>query len=168
MPQGWECCWCGAAFAQAPTVRAPAPVVWLATRTHEALTTGDVVLDAHVSMPARAYFAILRAFVESVRLRWAGQPWAASCWRWLGLDPTVMRPQLAVPFEVQPLPWRLRILELVGQLLRPWPHAFVESCQRVSLTGRTLLRRVQGLPAALLGPLVEVLGAQDPLWSHGS
>jgi TniQ len=160
--QGWARCWCGAAFAQAPTVRAPAPVVWLATRTHEALTTGDVVLDANVSMPARAYFAILRAFVESVRLRWAGQPWAASCWRWLGLDPTVMRPQLAVPFEVQPLPWRLRILELVGQLLRPWPHAFVESCQRVSLTGRTLLRRVQGLPAALLGPLVEVLGAQDP------
>jgi hypothetical protein len=113
-------------------------------------------------MSARTYFAILRAFVESVRLRWARQPWAESCWRRLGVDPVVMRPQLAVPFEVQPLSWRLRILELVGHLLKPWPHAFLESCQRVSLTGQTLLHRGQGLPAAMWGPLVEMLGAQDP------
>jgi hypothetical protein len=161
-PERWAQCGCGAAFAQTPTRPAPAPVLWLANRAHEALTTGAVVLDDHVSMPARTYFAILRAFVESVRLRWAHQPWAESCWRRLGVDPVVMRPQLAVPFEVQPLSWRLHILELVGHLLRPWPHAFLDSCQRVSLNGQTLLRRVQGLPAALLGPLVEVLGAQDP------
>ncbi|HSX78143.1 MAG TPA: hypothetical protein VLQ80_06185, partial [Candidatus Saccharimonadia bacterium] len=129
---------------------------------HEALTTGQVALDASVPMPARTYFAILRAFVESVRLQWARQPWAESCWRRLGVDPMVMRPQLAVPFEGQPLPWRLRILELVGDLLRHWPHAFLESCQRVSLKGQTLLRRVQGMPSAMLGPLVEVLGAQNP------
>ena len=91
-PQRWAQCWCGAAFAQPPTRPAPAPVLWLANRAHEALTT----------------------------------------------------------------------LELVGHLLRPWPHAFLESCQRVSLKGQTLLRRVQGLPVAMLGPLVEVLGAQDP------
>jgi hypothetical protein len=113
-------------------------------------------------MPARPYFAILRAFVESVRLRWTHQPWAESCWRRLGVDPAGMRRQLAMPFEVQPLSWRLRILELVGHLLRAWPHAFLESCQRVSLSGQTLLRRVQGLPAAMWAPLVEVLGAQDP------
>jgi hypothetical protein len=136
--------------------------LWLANQTHEALTTGQVALDASVPMPARIYFAILRAFVESVRLQWARQPWAESCWRRLGVDPMVMRPQLAVPFEGQPLPWRLRILELVGDLLRHWPHAFLESCQRVSLKGQTLLRRVQGMPSAMLGPLVEVLGAQDP------
>ncbi len=161
-PQGWAHCWCGATLALVPTVRAPAPVLWLANRAHEALTTGEVVLDTSVPMPGRTYFAILRAFVESVRLRWAHQPWAESCWRGLGVDPVVMRSQLAVPFEVQPLSWRLRILELVGHLLRPWPHAFLESCQRVSLTGQTLLRRVQGLPAAMWEPLVEVLGAQDP------
>jgi hypothetical protein len=129
---------------------------------HEALTTGAVTLDTGVPMPAHAYFAILRAFVEAVRLRWARQPWAESGWRRLGVDPLVMRPQLVVPFEAQPLAWRLRILELVGQLLRPWPQAFLESCHRVSLTGRTLLQRVQGLPAAMFEPLVEVLGAQDP------
>jgi hypothetical protein len=123
---------------------------------------GAVALDAGVPMPAHAYFAILRAFVEGVRLKWARQPWAESGGRRLGVDPMVMRPQLAMPFEAQPLPWRLRILELVGQLLRPWPQAFLESCRRVSLTGRTLLHRVQGLPAAMFGPLVEVCGAQDP------
>jgi len=161
-PQRWAQCWCGAAFAQPPTRPAPAPVLWLANRAHEALTTGEVALEARAPMPARTYFAILRAFVESVRLRWVHQPWAESCWRRLGVDSIVMRSQLAAPFEVQPLSWRLRILELVGHLLRPWPHAFLESCQRVSLKGQTLLRRVQGLPVAMLGPLVEVLGAQDP------
>jgi hypothetical protein len=161
-PQRWAHCWCGAALAQTPTMPAPAPVLWLANGAHEALTSGEVALDASIPMPARTYFAILRAFVESVRLRWAHQPWAESCWRRLGVDPVVMRPQLVVPFEVQPLSWRLRILELVGHLLRPWPHAFLESCQRVSLTGQTLLHRVQGLPAAMWGPLVEMLGAQDP------
>jgi hypothetical protein len=73
-----------------------------------------------------------------------------------------MRLQLAVPFAGQPLSWRLRMLELVGHRLRPWPHVLLESCQRVSLSGQTLLRRVQGLPAAMWQPLVEVLGAQDP------
>jgi hypothetical protein len=34
--------------------------------------------------------------------------------------------------------------------------------QRVSRTGQTLLHRVQGLAAAMWGPLVEMLGAQDP------
>jgi hypothetical protein len=161
-PERWAHCWCGAALALSPTVQAPAPVLWLINRAHEALTTGEVTLDDLVPMPAHSYFAILRAFVESVRLRWAHQPWAESCWRHLGVDPAVMRLQLAVPFEVQPLSWRLRILELVGHLLRRWPHAFLDSCQRVSLNGQTLLRRVQGLPAALWEPLVEVLGAQDP------
>jgi hypothetical protein len=136
--------------------------LWLADQTHTAFTTGHVALEASIPMPARTYFAIVRTLVESVRLRRARQPWAESCWRRLGVDPLVMRPQLAVPFEVQPLPWRLRILELVGHLLRHWPHAFLESCQRASLTGQALLRRVQGLPAAMLGPLVEALGAQDP------
>jgi hypothetical protein len=161
-PARWAHCWCGTALALAPTRRAPTPVLWLVNRAHEALTTGEVALDDRVPMPARTYFGILRAFVESMRLRWAHQPWAESCWRRLGVDPVVMRPQLVVPFEVQPLSWRLRILELVGHLLRPWPHAFLESCQRVSLTGQTLLHRVQGLPAAMWGPLVEMLGAQDP------
>lgn len=161
-PERWAHCWCGAALALAPTVPTPAPLLWLANRAHEALTTGEVGIDDCVPMPAHTYFAILRAFVESVRLRWANQPWAESCWRRLGVDPTVIRPQLAAPFEVQPLSWRLRILELVGHLLKPWPHAFLESCEGVSLKGQTLLRRVQGLPAAMLGPLVEVLGAQDP------
>lgn len=161
-PQRWARCGCGAAFAQAPTSSAPAPVVWLADRTHEALTRGTVALGAGVPMSAQAYFAIVRAFVEGVRLRWARQPWAESGWRRLGVDPLGIRPQLAMPFEAQPLPWRLRILELVGQLLRPWPQAFLESCQRVALTGRTLLQRVQGLPVPMLGPLVEALGAQDP------
>jgi TniQ len=161
-PQRWARCGCGTAFAQAPTVPAPAPVVWLADQTHEALTRGTVALGAGLSISAQAYFAIVRAFVEGVRLRWAHQPWAESGWRRLGVDPRAMRPQLAVPFEAQPLGWRLRILELVGQLLRPWPQAFLESCQRVALTGRTLLQRVQGLPAAMFGPLVDVLGAQDP------
>jgi len=161
-PEQWVHCWCGAALALAPTVPASASVLWLANRAHEALTTGQVALDDSVPMPARTYFAVLRAFVESVRLRWAHQPWAESCWRRLGVDPAVMRPQLAVPFEVQPLSWRLHMLELVGHLLKSWPHAFLESCQRVSLKGQTLLRRVQGLPAAMWKPLVEVLGAQDP------
>lgn len=161
-PERWAYCWCGTALALAPTVSAPAPVLWLANRTHEALTTGEIALDAGVPMPAPTYFAILRAFVESVRLRWAHQPWAESCWRRLGVDPTVMRRQLAAPFEVQPLFWRLRLLELVGHLLRPWPHAFVDSCQEVSLNGQTLLRRVQGLPTAMWEPLVAVLGALDP------
>jgi hypothetical protein len=161
-PERWAHCWCGTALALAPTVRAPTPVLWLVNQAHEALTTGEVALDTLVPMPAHTYFGILRAFVESVRLRWAHQPWAESCWRHLGVDPAVMRPQLAVPFEVQPLSWRLRILELVGHLLRQWPHAFLDSCQRVSLHGQTLLRRVQGLPAAMWEPLVAVLGAQDP------
>ena len=161
-PERWAHCWCGAALARSPTVPAPAPVLWLTNRTHEALTTGEVVLDTGVLVPAPTYFAILRAFVESVRLRWTHQPWAESCWRHLGVDPAVMRLQLAVPFEVQPLFWRLRLLELVGHLLRPWPHAFLDSCQQVSLHGQTLLRRVQGLPAAMWEPLVEILGAQDP------
>jgi hypothetical protein len=161
-PERWAHCWCGAALALAPTVPAPASVLWQANRAHEALTTGEVALEASVPMPARAYFAILRAFVESVRLRWTHQPWAESCWRRLGIDPVIMRPQLAVPFEGQPLSWRLHILELVGHLLQSWPHAFLASCQRVSLTGQTLLRRVHGLPAAMWEPLVEMLGAQDP------
>jgi hypothetical protein len=111
-PQGWAYCLCGAALALAPIVPAAAPVLWLADQTHTALTTGHVALEASIPMPARTYFAIVRTLVESVRLRWARQPWAESCWRRLGVDPLVMRPQLAVPFEVQPLPWRLRILEL--------------------------------------------------------
>ena len=106
---------------------APAPVLWLANGAHEALTSGEGALDASIPMPARTYCAILRALVASVRRRWAHQPWAESGWRRLGVDPVVMRPQLAVPFDVQPLSWRLRILELGGHLLRPWPHAFLAS-----------------------------------------
>ena len=161
-PLGWARCRCGVALALAPTMRAPAPVLWLTNRLQEALTTGTVVLNATAALPAHSYFAMVRTFVESVRLRWAHQPWAESCWHSLGIDPVAMRPQLAVPFEVQPLPWRLRILALVGQLLRPWPQAFVASCHRVALTGKTLLHRVQGLPATMLAPLEEVVGAQDP------
>ena len=67
-PERWAHCWCGAALALAPTMRAPASVLWLVDRAHEALTIGEVTLDDLVPMPAPTYFAILRAFVESVRL----------------------------------------------------------------------------------------------------
>ena len=82
-PERWAQCWCGTAgtaLALAPTGRAPAPVLWLVNRAHEAWTIGEVALDDLVSMPARTFFGILRAFVESVRLRWTHQPWAESCW----------------------------------------------------------------------------------------
>ena len=161
-PPGWERCWCGVALAQAPTVRAPESVLWLADRFHEALTTGRVLFDGLSSMSARCYFVTVRAFVECIRLRRVGQSWAESCWRHQGIDPVGMCHQLATPFEGQPLPWRLRILDLVGTLLMQWPHGFLASCQRVSLNVPTLLARVQGLPVAMLEPLLEVLGAQDP------
>ena len=47
-------------------------------------------------------------------------------------------------------------------MLTEWPHRFLASCHRVALKAIPLLRRMQGLPETLLGPLAEVLTAQNP------
>src|SRR5712691_10497025 len=146
-------CLCGAALGQAPTVPAPAPVVMLADQGHEGLTTGMVTLAGLAPMPAETYFAVLRALVEAVRLIGAPRRWAEACWRTLGVDPEAARAHLTMPFEAQPLAWRVQTLHLVGTLLTAWPHRFLDSCHRVSLPVVPLLRRMQGLPSAMLVPL---------------
>jgi len=155
-------CLCGADLGQASTVAAPPALAALTDRIHEAVTTGAVRLDGTASLPAETYFTILRAFVEAVRLTRGRQPWAEACWRTLGVEPVDIRPHLAVPFEAQPLAWRVDTMQLVSDLLTEWPSHFLASCQRVALKAVPLLRRMQGLPPALLRPLVHVLMAQDP------
>lgn len=161
-PQLSRACLCGVDLSQAPTVYAPTAVAALATHTHAAITTGIVMLDGLAPLAAHTYFAVLRAFVEALRLTRARQPWAEACWRTLAVEPRDARPHLAVPFEAQSLCWRGQTMQLVGEVLTEWPHRFLASCHRVSLKAIPLLRRMQGLPAALFGPLADVLTAQNP------
>jgi len=87
--------WCD--FSSGPT-SGSGPVYMAGHRAHEALTTGK-----SCSMPASPCRAAptlpsWRAFVESVR--YGGRSaLAESCWRGLGVDPVVMRSQLAVPLS---------------------------------------------------------------------
>lgn len=155
-------CLCGVALSQAPIVRAPPVATALAEHMHEAVTTGTVTLDGIAPMPAKTFFAVLRALVEAVRLTRARQPWAEACWRTLGVAPEVARPHLAMPFEAQSLLWRVQTMQVVGELLMEWPHRFLASCHRVGLKAIPLLRRMQGLPPALFEPLADVLTAQNP------
>jgi hypothetical protein len=155
-------CLCGVELSQAPTVCAPIAVAALAKYTHEAVTAGTVTLGGTTSLGATTYFEVLRAFVEALRLTRARQPWAEACWRTLDVEPGDARPHLAVPFEAQSLRWRVHTMQLVGELLTEWPHRFLASCHRVSLKAIPLLRRMQGLPVALFGPLAAVLTAQNP------
>jgi TniQ len=155
-------CLCGADLGHAPTAAAPPALAALTDRIHEAVTTGTVRLDETAPLPAETFFTVLRALVEAVRLTHARQPWAEACWRTLGGEPVDIRPHVAVPFEAQPLAWRVATMQLVGDLLTAWPSHFLASCQRVALKAVPLLRRMQGLPPTLLRPLVHVLMAQDP------